>query len=263
MFKNNHRLRAKDMLKNERQEMILKILQDCKYISTQELVKKIFSSYSSIRRDLEELENVGLISRSYGMVELSNRNPLLVSYPIRINKNSELKRIIAQKAAKLIEEGDTIFIDPSSSCSFFAKELIQMKGITVITNNVEILNFMSQSSINVICSGGIQTAPNRYALVGPIAENTLRSIHADWAVFSARSLTMEGQIYDVNYNETTIRNVMLKNADKKLFLCDSSKLDTISTYYQCSLSNIDYLVCDSEKAKKHARKFHNLKVITP
>lgn len=250
------------MLKNERQEMILEILQDRKYITTQELVKKVFSSYSSIRRDLEELENAGLISRSYGMVELSNRNSLLVSYPIRINKNSEQKRLIAKKAAKLIEEGDTIFIDSSSSCSFFAKELMQFKGITVITNNVEILNFMSQSNINLICSGGIQTSPNRYALVGSIAENTFANIHADWVVFSTRSLTKEGQIYDVHYNETMLRNIMLKNADKKLFLCDSSKLDTISTYYQCSLSDIDYLVCDSNDAKKFQQQFRYLKVIT-
>ena len=107
------------MLKSERQEMILEILQECKYITTQKLAEKTFSSYSSVRRDLEELEDAGLINRSYGKVELANRNSLLVSYPIRINKNSAQKNIIAKKAASLIKEGDTIFIDPSSSCSFF------------------------------------------------------------------------------------------------------------------------------------------------
>ena len=249
------------MLKSERQEMILEILQSCKYITTQELAKKIFSSYSSIRRDLEELENAGLISRSYGRVELSNHNSLLISYPIRINKNSEQKRSIAKKASRLIEEGDTIFIDPSSSCSFFARELIQMKGITVITNNVEALSLMSQSVINVICSGGLQTTPNRYALVGPIAEETFKNIHADWAVFSARSVTDDGQIYDVHYNETALRNVMLRNADKKMFLCDSSKLGTVSTYYQCCLADIDYMVCDSSKAKIYQQQYPDLKII--
>ena len=98
-----------------------------------------------------------------------------------------------------------------------------------------------KAKLNVICSGGIQASPNRNALVGSIAENTFANIHADWAVFSTRSLTKEGQIYDVRYNETTLRNVMLKNADKKLFLCDSSKLNTISTYYLCSLSDINYM----------------------
>lgn len=249
------------MLKSERQEMILEILQECKYITAQELAEKTFSSYSSVRRDLEELEDSGLINRSYGKVELANRNSLLISYPIRINKNSSQKNIIAKKAASLIKEGDTIFIDPSSSCSFFAKELLHIKGITVITNNVEVLSFMSQSSIDLICSGGLQTSPNRYALVGPIAEETFRNVHADWAVFSARSLTEYGQIYDVHYNETALRKVMLENAEKKMFLCDSSKLGTNSTYYQCSLADIDYMVCDSKEAKQYQREYPNLKII--
>ena len=248
------------MLKSERQEMILEILQECKYITAKEIAQRTFASYSSIRRDLEELEYSGLINRSYGRVELANHNSLLVAYPIRINKNSAQKTIIAKKAAALIKEGDTIFIDPSSSCSFFAKELLHMKGITVITNNVEILSFMSQSSINVICSGGFQTSPNRYALVGPIAEETFRNIHADWAVFSARSLTKDGQIYDIHYNETALRKVMLKNAEKKIFLCDSSKLRTNSTYYQCSLADIDYMVCDSKEAKQYQQEYPNLKI---
>lgn len=249
------------MLKSERQEIILEILQECKYITTQELAERIYSSYSSIRRDLEELESAGLINRSYGRVELSNHNSILVSYPIRINKNSGQKSIIAKKAASLIQEGDIIFIDPSSSSSYFAKELLHLKGITVITNNVEVVSFMSQSSIEVICSGGLQTTPNRYALVGPIAEETFKNIHADWAVFSARSLTADGRIFDVHYNETALRKVMLKNADKKLFLCDSSKLGTASTYYQCSLSDIDYLVCDSREAKKYHQQYPDLKII--
>ena len=106
------------MLKSERQEMILEILQECKYITTQELAEKTFSSYSSVRRDLEELEDSGLINRSYGRVELANRNSLLVSYPIRINKNSAQKNIIAKKAASLMKEGDwnKFYILPLQSC---------------------------------------------------------------------------------------------------------------------------------------------------
>lgn len=249
------------MLKSERQELILEILQENKYTTTAELAKKTFSSYSSVRRDLEALENAGLVNRSYGRAELSNHNSTLVAYPIRINKNSGQKSIIAKKAAALIREGDTIFIDPSSSCSFFAKELLNLKGITIITNNIEVLSLMTQSGINVMCSGGIQTAPNRYALVGPIAERTFGNVHADWCVFSARSLTPDGKIYDVHYNETELRKIMLGNADKKMFLCDSSKMNTISSYYQCSLSDIDYMVCDSKEAKNYQQKYHDLKIL--
>ena len=110
---------------------------------------------------------------------------------------------------------------------------------------------MTQSSINVICSGGLQTEPNRYALTGPIAESTFRNIHADWAVFSVRSLTSGGKLYDVHYSETA----------KSLFLCDGSKLGTDSPYYQCSLDDVDYMVCNSKESKKYLKDYPGLKLL--
>lgn len=249
------------MFKNERKETILELLQHYEHMTPHMLAEKTFTSYSSIRRDLEELENAGLIHRNYGRVELVNNHPTLVSYPVRISKNSEQKLLIAKKAAALIQEGDTIFIDSSSSCSYFAKELLNLRGITVVTNNVEVLYFMTQNNTTVICSGGIQAEPNRYALIGAGAETTFSNIHADWAVFSTRSLTQDGLLYDIHYHETVVRNIMLKNADKKMFLCDSSKLNTISTYHQCSLSDVDYLVCDSPRAREYKKSYPQLTIL--
>lgn len=91
------------MLKTERQEKILEILQNCKHSTTDKLREQLFASYSSVRRDLEELENMGHIRRSYGRVELAGRNPLLVSYPIRINKNAEQKELLQAKRRGLSE----------------------------------------------------------------------------------------------------------------------------------------------------------------
>lgn len=245
------------MLKTERHELILQILQNCKSATAKELADTLFTSYSSIRRDLEMLEHEGMIIRSYGKVELANTHPMLLSYPIRMGKNSHKKQIIAKKAASLIHEGDTVFIDPSSSCSYFAKELVTVKGITVVTNSIEILYYMTQFNVNVINSGGIQSDENRYATVGAIAENTFRSIHADFAVFSARSLTNDGKVYDIHYNEINLRNIMFENAEKTVFLCDSSKLDSISPYYQCDLSNVDYLVSDTANVKNYIKDYPN------
>lgn len=249
------------MLKTERHERILEILNGVKYTSPYELAKMLFTSYSSIRRDLEELENAGLILRSYGKVEINNNHPTLVAYPIRIEKNSSKKQNMAKKAAALINEGDTVFVDPSSSCSYFAKEIVNIKGITVVTNNIEILHYMTQCNVNVISSGGVQSEQNRYAMVGKIADNTFKSIHADFAVFSARSLTKDGRIYDIHYEETVTRHTMLENADKKIFLCDSSKFDSFSPYYQCDLSEVDYLVSDAQVDKSFAEKYPKLKIL--
>lgn len=249
------------MIKTERQEQILEILENEKQSTAKKIAEKLFTSYSSIRRDLEKLENANLIIRNYGKVELADNHPSLISYPIRMDSNSQEKKVIAKKAASLIHEGDTIFIDPSSSCSYFAKELVNIKGITIVTNNIEILYYMTQFNVNVISAGGMQNVQNRYAMTGTITENTFKNIHADFAVFSARSLTNDGKIYDIHYDETNTRKVMLENADTGVFLCDSSKLDSISPYYQCDLSDVEYLISDSPDIKKHIKRYPNLKIL--
>lgn len=249
------------MLKTERQENIIKILSTNKNITAKKLSQMLFTSYSSIRRDLETLEKSGLVICSYGKIELVETPPILISYPIRMGENTNKKQLIAKKAASLIHEGDVIFIDPSSSCTYLAKELTNIKGITIVTNNVEILYFMTQFNINVICTGGVQSSYNRYALLGSATENTFRNIRANFTIFSARSLTSDGKIYDMYYDETHTRQIMFENSDKSIFLCDSSKLDTVSPYYQCDLSDIDYLVTDSSNMKIHKKNYPNLKIL--
>lgn len=249
------------MSKIDRQEEILALLHKQTSLAPQKIAEQLFTSYSSIRRDLEELELAGLIKRSYGKAELVKNHPMAISYPVRMTENAQKKQLIAKKAASLIQEGDTLFIDPSSSCSYFAKELTSIKGITIITNSIEILYHMTQHNVNVISSGGIQCEQNRYAMVGSIAENTFRNIHADYAIFSARSLTSDGKIYDIDFTEPATRQVMLENASKKIFLCDSSKFDRIAPYYQCDLSYVDYLVSDSLDAQKYQKHFPHLKIL--
>lgn len=249
------------MLKTDRQENILEILKRVKRTTSKKLADELYTSYSSIRRDINELEQAGLVIRSYGRVELAETHPMMVAYPIRMEKNSDKKLEIAKKAASLVHEGDTVFIDPSSSCAYFAKEIVNIKGITVITNNIEILYYMTQFNVNVISTGGVQSAQNRYAMIGAIADGSFGNFYADFAFFSARSLTESGKIYDIHYDETVTRKAILKNAAKKVFLCDSSKINTVSPYYQCDLSEVDYLISDGKSALPYAADFPRLEIL--
>ena len=91
MFRKNQCGERWDMLKSERRELILELLQSNKSMLPKELAKRAFSSYSSVRRDLEELENEGFVIREYGRVQLANNHPMLVAYPVRIGKSSAQK----------------------------------------------------------------------------------------------------------------------------------------------------------------------------
>ena len=133
--------------------------------------------------------------------------------------------------------------------------------MTVITNNIEILYLLSNSGIKVVSSGGFLSSENRSCLIGPDAHSIFENTYGDIAFFSTKSLSDDGIISDCSREEVALRNSMLKNSAKKIFLCDSEKFGTRSAYKQCTLSDIDYLVSENENAKKFYAHSSSLKIL--
>ncbi|MBE7025365.1 MAG: DeoR/GlpR transcriptional regulator, partial [Ruminococcaceae bacterium] len=239
------------MLKNEREREIINILKsENRFITVKELCKELYASESSIRRDLTSLENRGVIKKAYGGAELITNFSNVISFNKRYHHNIEGKKIIAKKAAKLIKDGSIIFLDQSSTSFYLANEIISRNSLTVVTNNIEILYLLSDSGIKVVSSGGFLSPENRSCLIGSDAQSTFENVYADVTFFSAKSLSDDGIVSDCTREEVTLRNSMLKNSTKKIFLCDSEKFGTQSAYKQCTLSDIDYLISENEDAKK-------------
>ncbi len=241
------------MLKNEREREIINILKnENNFITVKELCKKLYASESSIRRDLTSLENKGIIKRCYGGAELITHFTNVISFNKRSHHNIDEKKIIAKKAATLIKDGDIIFLDQSSTSFYLANEILNRSSLTIITNNIEILYLMCKSDIKVFSSGGFLSPENRSCLIGPDAQDVFENTYADMLFFSANSLSDDGIVSDCTREEVTLRNSMLKNAAKKVFMCDSGKFDAKSAYKQCRLCDVDYLISESEKAKKYS-----------
>lgn len=249
------------MLKFERQQQILNVLQTRRRSSVKELSKLLYTSPSSIRRTLVDMENLRLVKRSYGEVELCDSTAFILPQNLRMNKDALQKKQIVKKAASLIKDGSVIFLDHSSTCTHLAFEITQKKGITVITNNIDIVMYLKDFSINVICSGGRVCPDDVDALVGVDAERIFENTRADFTFFSTHALSEDGTIYDCVYETVALRGKMLKNAEKKVCLCTENKLGTASIYKQCTLRDIDYLVCESDKARKFEEKFPGLTVL--
>lgn len=250
------------MLKNEREREIINLLKEYDGFSTvKELCKILYASESSIRRDLAVLENRGLIRRTYGGAELVTNFSSAIAFSQRAHHNIIAKKTIAKKAATLIRDGDVIFLDQSSSAFYLASELENNNSLTVVTNNIQIINLLSNTNIKVISSGGTLSTDNRTCLVGQDAHYIFENIYADIVFFSTKSLSPDGIISDCVREEVLVRGAMLKNAAKKVFLCDSDKFGTRSACTQCTLSNIDYLVSEKEAVPSFASAFENLTVI--
>lgn len=241
------------MLKNEREHEIVNILKtENRFVTVKELCQKLYASESSVRRDLTELEAKGIITRSYGGAEPVTNFSNVIEFSSRAHHNSHAKRIIAKKAASLIKDGNVIFLDQSSTAFYLAAEIMNKSSLTVVTNNIEILNFLSNSQIRVVSSGGLLSRDNRSCLIGGDARYIFEHTYADVLFFSTKALSDDATISDCTREEVLVRNSMLKNAAKKVFLCDSEKFGTHATYKQCSLNDVDVLVSEDEAAQRFA-----------
>lgn len=232
------------MYRNERQNEIIKILTGQGYMTVKQLSEFLYTSESSIRRDLTALEKQGIVTRSYGGVELIKNSSQIIPFSARAHQNIAAKKIMAKKASHLIHDGDIVFLDQSSSAFFVAYELLKKANITVVTNNIEIISLLAQTDIDVLSCGGRLSSSNRNCLLGNDAHKLFSEMHADILFFSAKSLSADGIIYDCDREEICIRNTMLSHADKKVFLCSCDKFNRYSGYKQCSLKDIDYMITD-------------------
>ena len=152
---------------------------------------------------------------------------------------------MALAAIKLIKNGDLSFLDGTTSAFFIAEYLSEFKNIRVITNGIDTLSLLSKNRITAYSTGGLVSSVNPSVLVGRYAENTIENFYADIAFISAQSIDEKGEIFDCFEEEIFLRRAMLKNARKKVFLCDSTKVNKTSPYHLCSIKDMDCIVSNT------------------
>ena len=239
------------MHNKEREEEILNVLRtQGGFVTVKALCEHLFTSESSVRRDLKALEGRGLVRRAYGGAELSGGIGGFVTFSRRTRQNQAAKRDIARKAAALVRDGDVIFLDQSSTAFYLAGELAR-RNLTVVTCSIEIMMLLSDSAVRVVASGGSLSGENRMCLIGGDARATFEKVHAAAAFFSAARLSPEGVISDYDREEILVREAMLQNAAKKVFLCDSTKFGTRAPWRQCDLSDVDVMVSEGQEALRY------------
>ena len=163
---------------------------------------------------------------------------------LRDSVNSSVKEHLAKRAAEYINDGDTVFMDSSSTVRRIVKHLGHFKNLKIITNNLGVFNECSNGEIRIYCTGGLYV-PKSNVCVGPAAEQLVSQINADVMFFSSQAISLDGNISDSSEEETALRRAMLKNARKKIFLCDGSKVGQERTFYLCSREDVDLIICDA------------------
>lgn len=217
---------VKLMIPAVRQQKILEILSSNEIIYTDTIMNQLDISVSTLRRDLIKLENERKITLLHGGgVRLSQRTTEL-NIITKIDLNKEAKDIIARKAITFVEDGDVIFMDPSST-TYQMIPYLSDKKVTVLTNGISHINQLVALDIPCVMIGGnIKTTTN--SCIGPLTESIMNTFYFNKSFLGASGFSIQSGITNHDMNERTIKVLALKNSTQSFFLLDHTKYGTIT-----------------------------------
>ena len=225
------------MLAIERRNAILAKLSAEGKVIVADLSREFDVTEETIRRDLEKLDNDGLAKKTYGGAVANEKLNTDLPFNVRKRTNVAQKQLVAEKIAELINDGDYIMLDASSTATYITKCIKDRKNITLITNSVEILLEMAdKKDWNVLSTGGA-LKKGGLSLVGSSAERMIRGFHVDIAVCSCKGLDLGMGITDSNEKESQIKQAIFAAAERKVLAVDSSKFDKISFVRVCDIND--------------------------
>lgn len=240
------------MFAEERKNKIAEMIKSGQSVKVSDLAKMFKVSESTIRRDLNELETMGAIIRTHGGAVNSINTNFEPSFIEKQDRYLFEKDYIGKVAAKLIKDGDTIILDAGTTTQYIAR-YITAKNVTIITNSVNLASELSnRDDIEVIVTGGI-IRPKTKAMVGFIAENTLRQFRVDKAFVGANGVSIKYGVTTPSSMEASVKRAMMENAKEVFLAVDSSKFDEVTFSLICPVSRLNYIITnqidDEERIK--------------
>ena len=235
----------------ERHKNILAIVAQARSIRVTELAEQLDVSESTIRTDLETLDEQGLLVRIRGGAVALESNgsggaPPSLPLPIveRMQKNAYQKETIARWAAGLVEDGDVIMLDASSTVFHIAKFLHDRRDLTIFTNGIAVAQELAKEATNtVIIVGGI-LRPNGNAITGEVGKQLLQDYHVRTAFVSCAAFKPELGFFETDLQEAQMKSLMLQSAGRCVAMIDSSKIGEMGLASFASLDDFDYFVTD-------------------
>ena len=253
----------------KRHNYILQKLSAEHSVIVEDLTAELNVSALTIRRDLDDLAAQGKVERFFGGAKLlsnetQNSHPRLNPPPLPIDEYEEKKRMIAECAASMVKEGDTVLIN-SSTTAFYMFHLLSDMNITIITNNANALHTVDDAKYELIFTGGgINTF--KHSMVGPIALGAFKNIRANKCFVGVSGISKNGILSTALFQETAVNSGMISQANESVIvLADSTKIGIQHNFDIGSLDRVSHLITDSgitEDQLNILRKYKlNIKIV--
>lgn len=232
------------MLSEERRRRILALLQQEGKVVASELSTALNVSEDTVRRDLRELAEGGLLQRVHGGA--LPRSPAAGSYAVRERQAPEAKEAIAQAAARLARAGQVILFDGGTTMVQVARRLPLDLRATVITNSAPVAMALAQhADIEVVMLGG-RFFKDSLVTVGAATVEALRMVRADLCMLGVCSVHPEVGISALDYEEAQVKRAMIVEAAEVVAVASAEKLGTAAPYIVAPLKELTHLVTERD-----------------
>lgn len=235
------------MKRQNRFRTILSLLDERERLNVEDLAAHFNVSPETVRRDLSAMSEQGLLRKVYGgavKFQSAQEN----SFALRTKQYAEQKMVIAQYAARFVQQGDSLFVNAGTTTAIFARELVKLvDNLIVITNSPQIAHAFwnnGQSKNSIYLLGGDYNGAETETLGGTVVEQVQR-FHVDHAFLTVGSLNAAQGFMDYRMESAEINGAMAKHAQRTTVLIDSSKFDQMALITTCTIDEIDRLVTDS------------------
>lgn len=236
------------MERNKRHEKIVVLVRAAGEASVDELAEKLNVSKETIRRDLIQLDEKGLIKKFHGgaKAEVSPFEGIKkTSLTQCLSNYGEEKRKLCTTAAKLLKTGDTLFLNFGSTAVIFAGIIADMPKLIIATNSITIAKIVSANPHHEVFLLGGNYRSDHNLTVGILTLEQIEKFHARYAVLTVGAVN-DGFVSDFNLQATEIARAMMKCSEQTIILADHSKFAKQGTFAVAPLKDIDYLVTDQK-----------------
>lgn len=248
------------MFSIQRQSLILEQLEREGKVEVNELALRFETSKETIRRDLKEMEATGLLKKTHGgAISVAQKRSEGYELPLMargVQKYDEKQRI-CRTAAGLLEDGDTIFLDNSSTTIGLLRYVSKDIKITVLTNSIQIMleaGSLKNPNITVISVGGIFNEKN-YSIVGVLSKSFAQNFFPDKAIMSCRGVDEISGMTEANVQEIELKRDMLTRSKQFILMADHSKFGLVGAVYLGGLEEVDCVITDSKTDPQKIKMF--------
>lgn len=241
----------------KRRAQIVEMVAARSYLNAAELSDIFGVDSSTIRRDLSLLQKNGQIIRTHGGLLPVVEAPGNIDTPFneRLQMNAPAKKAIAQYAAGLVQDGQSLILDNGSTVYALALALKDKKNLKVVTNDIFTAMALGKyPGITVHVAGGLMLN-NVYTLVGQETVDKINSLHVDWAFIGSEGVHFASGITNSNTVEIPLKRAMIRAADKTVVLADSAKIGYRALAHVCPLDDVSQIVTENAPALKQREKY--------